>query len=133
MSIILVYMAAVLVSVILERQERRHRFERQMEYIQLEKTLPIQKPKLPRLESWLNVMLGLLITLLGVLMAFSVFHTHTMVRTETRIFSHDAYLTLAVFIATGITLLILGFKSIRLNKEYDAALKSQSLRSQHTG
>src|SRR5664279_651143 len=52
--ILLLFVASVLVSVLLERQARQHTLERTMEYERLGIPIPPPRPKLKRTEAWLN-------------------------------------------------------------------------------
>lgn len=117
MSIILIYVTAVLVSIVLERQERRHRFNLEMEYLRLQIPIPPKRPKLPPLESWLNITVGILLLVLG---ALGLVATLTDVRSSFQ----DHLNHVAGFIAGGLALVILGVKSLKLNNEYAKQVRS---------
>ncbi|MBM4169257.1 MAG: hypothetical protein FJ215_08890 [Ignavibacteria bacterium] len=121
-SLILVYVTAVLVSIVLERQERRHCFNIELEYRLLQKPVPPKRPKLPRLESWLNIAVGVLLLMLGALFLwtlFSVISNHQL--TPLKPMERDALMGGAVFVAAGLALIILGAKSLKLNSDYERA------------
>ncbi len=117
---ILVYVTAILVSIVLERQERRHRFNLEMEYRRLQIPIPPKRPKLPRLESWLNIAVGLLLLILGALFLwtlFSIISNHRLSLPQPT--ERDFPMMGAAFISAGLALIILGTKSLRLNSAYE--------------
>ncbi len=115
--LILVYVIAVLVSLVFERQERRHLFYESLEYQRIGKEPPQPKPKLPLLESWLNVTIGIFLLLIGVSAIWSQLFVLRYVLDETvRTSFRDHILTWSVFIAGGIALILLGLKSVRYHR-----------------
>lgn len=114
--LIFVYVIAVLVSLVFERQERRHLFEESLEYQRIGKEPPQPKPKLPLIESWLNVTVGIFLLLFGILAVWSqLFVLSTVHDAAERTLSGDDIITSSVFIAGGIALILLGLKSVRFH------------------
>lgn len=110
---IFIYITAVLVSIIFERQERRHVFEESMEYRRMGKEMPTPKPRLPMLESWINVVIGVIIFVLGV----GLIWTNLLVmRIAPRIVTDETtikgLIDWGALVAAGIALVILGLKSV---------------------
>jgi H+/Cl- antiporter ClcA len=108
---ILIYFAAVTVSIILDWQSKRHRFELQMAYLDLGKEMPAPTPKLQTLECWLNIILGVILTILGGLMLKAFF---AMLRhfPESPSLRQDWSFP-GLIVTVGITLLILGIRALR--------------------
>jgi|GEM_PF-1400766 len=128
MTIILIYVVAVLVSIVLERQERRHRFNIEMEYCRLQLPMPLIKPKLPRLESWLNIAIGALLLLLGTLfvaLTFTVLLNPKLKSMDLPV--QEQTYQAAGFIAGGLALIILGVKSLKLNTAYERLFRSDQV------
>jgi hypothetical protein len=122
--IILVYITAILVSIILERQERRHNFELEMEYRRLGKSIPEPKPKLTMIQSFLNIVVGVVISGLGVLFFVSNFNILRDLgsRVQTHYWqANDMWQWDAVILATGIALVVVGIKSVAMNRKYSLA------------
>lgn len=108
---ILMYFAAVIVSIILNWQSRRHRFELEMLYLDLGKEMPMPTPKLQTLECWLNIILGAISTILGgvMLKAFFGMIRHFPNSPSLR----DEWSFPALILTVGITLIILGVRALR--------------------
>ena len=111
-----IYITAVLVSLVFERQERRHRFELDLEYERLGKVLPPLKPRLSIGTSWLNVVVGAVMLLLGIPMLWSQIQMLKIVPLLKK--SHDfmsgmQFEISGVWLATAIALIILGLKSVQ--------------------
>lgn len=125
--LILVYVLAVLVSLVFERQERRHLFYESLEYQRIGKEPPQPKPKLPLIESWLNVTIGILLFFIGFsavyVRLFVVWTTSQIDATERTMFREEM-MYWGVFIAAGIALIILGLKSVRFHKRLDKKMKT---------
>lgn len=66
--------------VVLRYQQRRHKKEVKLVYTQIGKQMPPSKPRLSVLESWFNIMLGLVV--LGVI----TFTTITMIQIQEKNF-----------------------------------------------
>jgi 4-amino-4-deoxy-L-arabinose transferase-like glycosyltransferase len=111
---ILTFITAVLVSLVFERQERRQAFEESLEYRRMGKEMPKSKLKLPLLESWLNITLGIFILGFGVILLGSIFYILNEIPSE-RFYSED-WEFVSVIIATGIALVLLGSKSVRQHR-----------------
>lgn len=116
---ILTFVASVVVYAFLDRQERRHKIELQIEYEKLGKMLPEESPKLPMLESIMNIVTGVILCEIGIisLLAYLV-----IVREAGSIMSRSiSYPQLdfgAAFLAGGIALTILGVKGVRANVKF---------------
>jgi hypothetical protein len=124
---IAIYVTAILVSLILHRQERKHRAELEVEYQHLGRPTPASRPKLPTLESWLNVVLGIFLAFgLGTLFLWTNF-------SRLREFPQDPRLApqafewefTSVILATGIALVILGIQSLIQNRRYSQLIASE--------
>lgn len=119
MGLTIIYVVAVLVSIVFERQERRHQFELWLEYDRLGKTLLPSKPKLSLTVSWLNVFVGGVLLVLGasfLLTAFSMLRTFGNRLTEVGSHIGPQFEMAAVTIATSISLIFLGLKSVQQNR-----------------
>lgn len=66
--ILLIFTASVVVTIILGRQERRHRMEMAWEYERRGIPVPPVRPKLRRTEAGLNIGLGMLLLFFGTVM-----------------------------------------------------------------
>lgn len=117
---LMIYLSAVITALLLRRQERVHQAELPSLYQQLGRSVPLRKPKLPLLESWLNVVLGLFLAFgYGTLFLWTNF-------SRLRDFPQDPRLApqsfewefTSVILAAGITLLILGIQSVIQNRRY---------------
>ncbi len=122
MGFVLIFLTAVLASLILERQERQHSIELNYAYKRIDRELPRRKPKLPLLESWLNIAVGVYIFIIGVFVAIIMIHMFSLnganIEPEhSSILRQNIYFS-AVFIATGFALIFLGIKSVKKNKEF---------------
>lgn len=128
MTIILIYVVAVLISIVLERQGRRHRLQLEMEYRRLQLPMPPTRPKLLRLESWLNITIGIVLLLLGALYAmltFTVFMDPRLKSMDLPVAEHTYQA--AGFIAGGLALIILGTKSLKLNRKHEEQVRTTQL------
>ena len=123
--ILLVFVAAVLVATVLERQERRHRLEKKWEYDRLGFPPPPVRPKLKRTEAWLNIALGVLIVLFGCAIVWT--HLKVMETLAERpdllrqnpagnFWEHAAF-----YLAGGIALIVLGAKAVRQINRHEHA------------
>lgn len=117
--ILLVFVASILVSVLLERQGRQHRLERAIEYERLGIPIPPHRPKLKRTEAWLNVGLGLLLVALSLISTIAGIQMKSIAErmpdhaTELK---DDFSLMIqsgAFYLAGGIALAWLGWKAVR--------------------
>lgn len=122
----LIYIAAVLVSLVLHRQERRHLYELSLEHQRLGKAMPAPKPKLPKLESWLNLVLGafLLFGFGATFLWINLSRLSESVR-DPRFTPYAAeWEFTSVVLATGIALVILGIRSLIQNRRYTRTVHS---------
>lgn len=124
----LIYITAVLISLVLERQERRHLFELNLEYRRLGKTMPPPKPKLPMLESWLNVVLGLFLMFgLGLLFLWTNFSMLKYSAKNPALGPHQSEWDFtATILATGVALTFLGIRSLILNYRHKRFVSSKT-------
>ncbi len=132
MSILLVFIEALILSAVFERQERDHRLELEIEYEKQGMKAPLRVPKLPLLESVANVVVGLLVLEFG---GIFVWTTLGMIRKAGKLdakgmglIQHimaNQIIFAAAFLAGGIALVILGFKSIRVNMKYSRRLSHE--------
>jgi hypothetical protein len=124
--ILLVFVAAVLVSVFLERQARQHKIQRGVEYERRGIPVPPPRPKLKRTEAWLNLGLGVLLGLVSLMFAWAGFgtmnvaermpdHASTINDSAVRMIEGGAF-----FLASGIALARLGWKAIREIARYES-------------
>lgn len=109
---ILIFVVAVLGSLVLDRQERRHRFEKRQEYERLAWEVPLEKPKLSMIESWANVVLGIILFALG------AFFLKMMLGIPAELMTSRWENLVALFLASGFALVWLGVKAIRQNIRY---------------
>ena len=113
---------AVLVSVVLDRQERRHSFEKSWEYRRLGIPFPMPKPKLSRLVAWLNVQLGLLVVLISIFAGYSQFLLHQVVQNvpgQSHPLTIQIVDSIAFALAGGVALIILGLKAVKQNSDFE--------------
>lgn len=109
---ILIFVIAVLGSLVLDRQERRHRFEQRQEYERLGWEVPLEARELSMLESWANVVLGVLLFALGALFL------KAMLGIPAEMMTSGWESLVALFLASGIALVWLGVNAIRQNIRY---------------
>jgi ABC-type multidrug transport system permease subunit len=113
---ILIFVAAVTVVLVLERQKRRHIFEITLEYQKLLWELPMPEPRIPMLESWLNALLGVVMAAFGVLMLL----TFLQVPADKAVPGWGN--TVALFLASGIALTVVGGMAVWQNFAYKKQL-----------
>jgi hypothetical protein len=124
--ILLLFVASILVSVLLERQARQHTLERTMEYERLGIPVPPRRPKLKRTEAWLNVGLGFVLIGLSVLSTVSGFQMKGLAERmpdHAAHFNDDFRMGLewgAFCLASGIALAWLGWKAIKEISRYES-------------
>jgi hypothetical protein len=111
---IIMYISAVFVAFLLRHQERIHYLELKLEYELLGKPMPMPKPKIPTLESWLNVLLGIFLILLGSLSLV----TELIVMKDNLPVPREQFTFIAVVLATGITMVIFGIQSLQRNHQF---------------
>ena len=106
---LLIFIAAVLGSLVLERQERRHRFERMREFQRLQWEIPAEKPRISMIESWGNLIVGLILLGLGGLVL------RAMLGVPVGLVQAGWESVVALFLASGFALTWLGSKGVRQN------------------
>ena len=124
---LLIYLAAVITAIILQRQERRHHKELVLVYEHLGLPAPPYKPKLPRLECLLNILLGLFLTGGGIFFLWMNFSMVNLTHENSR----PTVLPLqwefsTVTLAAGLSLLVLGFRSLLELRRYERSLAASS-------
>ena len=107
----LVYLVAAGVYLVLRRQSKAHRREIALEYIRLGTPPPPARPKVEMLEALLTTTIGLMMTGFAGSMIVT-FLGDDVVR---KILDPGLVVWLAVLIAGGLTLIILGSRAIRDN------------------
>lgn len=112
MMTLAVFVAAVLVSLGLDRQERRHRFHLSLEYEHLGWEMPRPKPRFSRAEAVLNIFLG------AVLIIFGGAALYAMLNLESIGEVTGGHYIVAAFLAAGVALITAGGKRVRENREY---------------
>jgi len=112
MMTLAVFVAAVLVSLVLDRQERRHRFHLSLEYEHLGWEMPRLKPRLSRAEAVLNIFLG------AVLLLFGGAALYTMLNLESIGEETGGQYIVAAFLAAGVALIVVGWKALWEIREY---------------
>jgi hypothetical protein len=112
MMTIAVFVAAVLVSLVLDRQERRHRFHLSLEYEYLGWEMPRLKPRLSRAEAVLSIVVG------AVLLVFGCAALYAMLRLESIGEVTGGHYIVAAFLAAGVALITVGWKGLRESREY---------------
>jgi len=108
----LILVVAVLGSLVPDRQERRHRFEKRQEYEGLGWDIPLERPKLSIIESWANVGRGVLLFVLGALFL------KAMLGIPAEMMRGGWESLVALFLASGLALVWLGLKAVRQNITY---------------
>ncbi len=125
-----IFIEAIIISAFFDQQERRHKLELQLEYEKVGKNVPVEPPKLPRLESFANILVGLVLAEIGGIGLWAF--VGLMMRHGTSILMNQnlrgEYFTgqtdfVAAFIAGGIALMILGVKSLRAHARYRDFIK----------
>jgi len=113
MMALAVFVAAVIVSLVLDRQERRHRFHLSLEYNHLGWEMPRPKPRLSRAEAVLNIFLG------AVLLIFGGATLYTMLNLESIGEATGGQYIVAAFLACGFALIVVGWRALREIREYE--------------
>jgi hypothetical protein len=111
--LLITLIVAIIISYIFERQEQRHRFYESLEYLRIGKDAPVPEPKLPLLNSWMGLILGLFVTVLGFFMILSLLevirHNPNIVK---QFIDERQILETSTFFAVGISVTIQSVKSI---------------------
>jgi hypothetical protein len=110
--LITIYLAAMFVFAILRHQERQHNQELLLEYELLNKLMPLQKPKIPLLESLLTIVFGIYLVLGFGYMLLRIYKVMVKFHQE------EVLEFTAVIVITGITMVILGIQSLQRNRQF---------------
>lgn len=117
--VILFFIAAVVVTAVLEWQDRNLRKEMLREYERLEIPQPKAGPAVPLLESWLTVYVGGLLVLLGIVSTVAALQSigvlSAITGTELSV-SANLYEVLTLLVGGGAALLFLGLRAVRANR-----------------
>ena len=103
---LLIFIAAVGVSIALERQERHHLLEQALEYKRLGWEMPVPVPRLSRIEGWINVAFGVILLGAGGWLGWVV------IRIPHPESAASTFELIALMIAAGAALTILGGKAL---------------------
>ncbi len=114
------YLSAVVVAVILQHQERRHQNELALLYERLGMPMPPRGPRLRKGESWVHIVVGTTLLILGSLSLT----TDIAVMKDIDV-PQAQWEFSAVMLAAGVTLSFLGLRSLRENKSYERTLRDQ--------
>ncbi len=117
---LILYISTVVVAVALRHQERRHQTELALLYERLGMSIPVRGPKLRKGESWVHIVVGTFLVILGSL----TLATNISVMKEVEVPKAQWEFS-AVMLATGMTLFFLGLRSLKENKNYERALRDQ--------
>lgn len=107
MMTLAVFVAAVLVSFVLDHQERNHRLHLRMEYERLGWEMPRMKPGLSRAEAVLNIFLGVVLLLFGGATLYGMLTLGSIGEVT------GGQYTVAAFLAGGVALIVVGGKGLR--------------------
>lgn len=121
--LVIIFIEAVIISAFFDQQGRHHKLELEIEYEKLGKRMPVEPPKLPMLESIMNIIIGLILAEIGGvgLWAFLglIKHADQIISQNKSFFSAHFFATevdfISALLAGGIALMILGVKSVRAN------------------
>ena len=108
---LVVLVVAVLVSIVLDRQERRHRFHLSLEYEHLGWEMPVPKRKIPRSEAILKIIMGTGFLVFGGVALYALWLVETIGMPM-----GGQYIA-AAFLALGITLITVGVKGLRESRK----------------
>lgn len=117
----ILYLSAVAVAIILRRQERRHRAEATIAYGRLGQPIPPREPKLGKYECWLALAVGTFLAIIGVMTVVANF---VMSKDNIQVPSGQ-WESAAVFLAAGITIYVLGVRSLQENRRYALELREK--------
>ena len=118
---LILVIVGILISIIFDRQERRHAFYESLEYMRLGKKMPEPKPRLPLLESWLFTTIGMLVLLMSaafIWLTFQVMWTYPQWMANSAVAKSlvDDSLNWSAGLAAGIATTIMGLRSVRRNR-----------------
>lgn len=116
----MLYVTSVIVAIMLRHQERRHQRELSLLYERIGKPAPPRKPKLQKHECWVHLVLGTCLAVIGFgTLASGIAMKDLQTPPGQWEFS-------GIMLATGITLFILGARSLQENTNYDRMLREQN-------
>jgi hypothetical protein len=118
---LVIYLSAVFVALVLQHQERRHRTELALLYERLDMPMPSRRPKLRKGESWVHIVLGTLLVMIGSLTLAANITVMKVMEVPEGQWEFNA-----VILATGMTLFFLGLRSLKENKNFENALRDQT-------
>lgn len=100
--IILMVVSAVFVALALDRQQRRHRLQLEIECIRYGVDMPVQRPRVSRFEGYLNAAMGVLLFLAGCAMGW------VLLAGDTGAAPPGALQAPALFVAAGLVIAVAG-------------------------
>jgi hypothetical protein len=112
MMSLVVFIVAVAVSMVLDRQERRHMLEKKFEYERLGWEMPRTRCRVSTLEAIFEILVGILLVLFGGL----VLYAYYLISMIGESMGGEYYIGL--FFALGIALVTVGRKGLRENQAY---------------
>jgi hypothetical protein len=117
-----ILIAVILISVLFERQARKHRLEESSEFKRLGIPVPAERPRLQKLESCVAVWIGLMLFAIGGALVASIFGLGGAELTQaTTGENHKLMMRLmepaAASLAAGVALVFLGVKSVLMKRE----------------
>ena len=109
-----IFVGALLVSLLLDRQRKRHRFETRQEFDRQNRPAPRFEPRIPKLEAWLNVLMG------AYLAGFGLFALWLFLQMPDSLHLKGTENVVAVFIGSGIALMLVGIKAVRQTRQFES-------------
>jgi hypothetical protein len=106
--LLMIFLAAVAVSIVLERQEKRHLSELSRAFDNAALDMPPLRPRITRFEAWTNISLGVLLLGAGGAYAWAVF------RLPMGEAMSPAISFLSLLLAAGAALVVLGLRVLKL-------------------
>ncbi len=116
---LLILVTGILISIVFDRQQRRHRVEKMWEYRRLNMPMPLPAPKLSTLQSWLNIMLGVILAAFGCLSVAPLLHAPIPA-------ANEMLSTSALFIGGGSALIILGTMALRERRHFESLTRTKN-------
>jgi hypothetical protein len=118
---LIIFLSAVITAVLLRRQERVHKVELESLYQQLGRTVPLRKPKLQKYECWLSLLAGGFLAIVGTMnLTFGLVSAKVGMPQLQEMWQSGA-----VFLAAGITIYVLGLRSLQENKRYEDLVRGR--------